>query len=290
MIILKKDIKQKSGYLDDNFKLFHLKDKKEIHFEYHYHDFNKIIIFLSGKVTYLIEGKAYNLKPWDILLVNSHDIHKPVIDSSETYERIVIWVNSEFIRNHNYENCDLMTCFRLADKKSFNLVRLEENLQNNLKSILNSLEKSMSSKEFASKLLSNTLFMELIIYINRIIVGNKYKTSETMLKYDNQIIAIIKYINDNLSSPSLSIKEISDKFYISRYNLMHKFKKQTGYTVHNYIIQKKLIAVKKLIQKGVPAVQASENIGFSDYSAFLRAFKKLFNASPRQFQNFSDNS
>lgn len=72
----------KSGYLNNDFQLFHLKDKKNQEFEFHYHDFNKIIIFLSGKVTYLIEGKAYNLKPWDILLVNNHDVHKPIIDSS----------------------------------------------------------------------------------------------------------------------------------------------------------------------------------------------------------------
>ena len=83
----------KHGYLNTNFKLFHLKDKKAQNFEFHYHDFNKIIIFISGKVTYHIEGKSYELKPWDILLINNHDIHKPVIDPSEAYERIIIWVN-----------------------------------------------------------------------------------------------------------------------------------------------------------------------------------------------------
>ena len=38
------------GYLNDNFKIFHIKDKKDITFEYHHHDFNKIIIFISGDV------------------------------------------------------------------------------------------------------------------------------------------------------------------------------------------------------------------------------------------------
>ena len=66
---------KQAGYLHQNFRLFHLKDKKNQEFEFHYHDFNKIIIFLSGNATYLVEGKAYDLKPWDILLVNNHDIH-----------------------------------------------------------------------------------------------------------------------------------------------------------------------------------------------------------------------
>jgi quercetin dioxygenase-like cupin family protein len=61
--------KVKRGYLNEDFHFFRLKDQKKNEFEYHYHDFNKIIIFLSGEVTYLIEGKSYILKPWDILLV-----------------------------------------------------------------------------------------------------------------------------------------------------------------------------------------------------------------------------
>lgn len=38
----------RSGYLQQNFRLFHLKDKKEQQFDFHYHDFDKIVIFLSG--------------------------------------------------------------------------------------------------------------------------------------------------------------------------------------------------------------------------------------------------
>ena len=56
----------RSGYLQQNFRLFHLKDKKEQQFDFHYHDFDKIVIFLSGNVTYIVEGKSYHLKPWDI--------------------------------------------------------------------------------------------------------------------------------------------------------------------------------------------------------------------------------
>ena len=78
---------QKRGYLNQNFLFFHLKDRKEEQYDYPYHEFNKMILLLSGKVTYMIEGKTYFLKPWDILLVNHHDIHRPVIDASEPYER-----------------------------------------------------------------------------------------------------------------------------------------------------------------------------------------------------------
>lgn len=70
----------KTGYLKEDFRLFHINDRTDREFEWHYHDFHKIIVFVSGKVTYHIEGKAYHLKPQDILLVSQGAIHKPEID------------------------------------------------------------------------------------------------------------------------------------------------------------------------------------------------------------------
>ncbi|NMF05518.1 helix-turn-helix domain-containing protein [Clostridium beijerinckii] len=272
----------KSGYLNNDFQLFHLKDKKNQEFEFHYHDFNKIIIFLSGKVTYLIEGKAYNLKPWDILLVNNHDVHKPIIDSSEIYERIIIWANSDFIENHNYENCDLSTCFRLANEKSFNLIRLNSKLQDNIKFIIDSLMTSFNSQDFGSKLLSNSLFIQLLVYLNRVHLNNMYINDEASLKYDKQIEKILKYINNNLSE-NLSTETLSQKFYISKYYLMHKFKKETGYTLHNYVNQKRLLMAKDLISSGEQITKVYLLCGFNDYTCFLRSFKNLFKKSPSEF-------
>jgi len=272
----------KSGYLNNDFQLFHLRDKKNQEFEFHYHDFNKIIIFLSGKVTYLIEGKAYNLKPWDILLVNNHDVHKPIIDSSEIYERIIIWANSDFIENHNYENCDLSTCFRLANEKSFNLIRLDSKLQDNIKFIIESLNISFNSQDFGSKLLSNSLFIQLLVYLNRVHLNNMYINDETSLRYDKQIEKILKYINNNLPK-NLSVETLSQKFYISKYYLMHKFKKETGYTLHNYVNQKRLLMAKDLISNGEQITKVYLQCGFNDYTCFLRSFKSLFKKSPSEF-------
>lgn len=275
-------MENKLGYLNRDFQLFHLKDKKSQNFEFHYHDFNKIIIFLSGKVTYLIEGKAYELKPWDILLVNNHDVHKPIIDSSKVYERIIIWANSDSIEKHNYENCDLSTCFKLACEKSFNLVRLENKLQDNIKFIIESLEASINSIDFGSKLLSNSLFIQLIVYINRVYIDNMYLSNKEEVKYDKQIEKILKYVNSNLKE-ELSVEVLSKEFYISKYYLMHKFKKETGYSLYSYVMQKRLLMAKDLIKSGESISKAFMQSGFNDYSCFFRSFKKMFHKSPREF-------
>ena len=59
----------KKGYLNSEFRLFHLTDRETHEIAYHYHDFDKITIFIKGNVSYMIEGKSYALKPYDIVLV-----------------------------------------------------------------------------------------------------------------------------------------------------------------------------------------------------------------------------
>ena len=42
--------------------LVHLKDSLAQKIDYHYHEFDKLVIFLGGKVTYVVEGVTYFLK------------------------------------------------------------------------------------------------------------------------------------------------------------------------------------------------------------------------------------
>ena len=117
---------EKTGYLKEEFRLFHINDRTDREFSYHYHDFHKIIVFLSGKVTYHIEGKAYHLKPRDILLVSQGAIHKPEIDFSVPYERFVLWIRDDI------KSTELLRCFQKAIDRSYNLIRLHPSLQEKL--------------------------------------------------------------------------------------------------------------------------------------------------------------
>ena len=91
----------KRGYLDQGFRLFHLKDTLAQKLQPHYHEFDKIILPLGGRVTYVVEGVAYFLKPWDMLLVQHNLIHRVAIDPEEPYERIVIWLGREWMASRS---------------------------------------------------------------------------------------------------------------------------------------------------------------------------------------------
>ncbi len=258
---------EKTGYLKEDFRLFHINDQTKKDFSYHYHDFHKIIVFISGKVTYHIEGKAYHLKPRDILLVSQGAIHKPEIDPSVPYERYIFWIRDDL-------SCqELNTCFQKANDRSFNLVRADSALQERLKDLLPEIEQTLQNKHFGDTVLRNALFTQFMIYINRIFLRTSSSPDKKTYSSDTQVEQLLKYINRNLSE-NLSIDQLANRFFFSKYHMMRKFKNETGYTIHNYITSKRLLMARSLISQGMPVMKAAQASGFHDYTTFVR-YRKL---------------
>ena len=264
---------EKTGYLKEDFRLFHINDQTKKDFSYHYHDFHKIIVFISGKVTYHIEGKAYHLKPRDILLVSQGAIHKPEIDPSVPYERYIFWIRDDL-------SCqELNTCFQKANDRSFNLVRADSALQERLKDLLPEIEQTLQNTHFGDPILKDALFTQFMIYINRIFLRTSSSPDKKTYSSDTQVEQLLKYINRNLSE-NLSIDQLANRFFFSKYHMMRKFKNETGYTIHNYITSKRLLMARSLISQGMPVMKAAQASGFHDYTTFVRAYKKQFGKAP----------
>lgn len=99
--------------------------------------------------------------------------------------------------------------------------------------------------------------------------------------FDSQIASILQYINHNLKE-DLSVETLSARYYVSKYHLMRKFKQETGYTLHNYIVNKRLLMARTLISNGMPVTKAAQESGFAEYSTFSRAYRKQFKTNPSE--------
>ena len=111
---------------------------------------------------------------------------------------------------------------------------------------------------------------------NRVTSRNRYITATAG---DSKIVSILQYLSLNLTEP-LSIDDIAERFYISKYHMMRRFKEETGYTIHSYVAEKRLLLARQLLQSGQSVTEACYRSGYQDYSTFSRAYRKRFGASP----------
>lgn len=269
----------REGYLKENYRLFHLRDTAGQERDFHFHEFDKIVILISGNVDYAVEDRKYALKAWDVLLISHHTIHKALIDKSEPYERIIIYLDRSF-PERMAPGAQLSECFDAADRTGRNLLSPDDAQREALKAALTAMESALKSTGFGAKAMADTLLIQLIIQINRISAASPRPLPAVG---GGKIENALSYINEHLSE-KLTVDVLAEKVYLSKYHFMRLFKESTGSTVHAYVRQKRLLYAARLIREGVNANKAAADAGFSDYSTFHRAFRECFSISPGELK------
>lgn len=266
--------------LSSDFEIYHYKDDRLSNVGTHHHDFFEFYFFIGGTVQFLIEGKVYDLKPGDIVLVNTSELHQLSIkDLSAPYERIVLWLNRDYVARLSTPDTHLADCFDSPLHK--NIIRADVEVQQHIRTLLNQILSRRGYNGYGSELLSGALLTELLILLN-IEIRDISTTPHVEARRSQLIEDLIGYINDHLDQ-ALPIDELADRFYLSKFHLSREFRRQTGTTLHRFIRQKKLILAKELILQRLPITEVHKQCGFGDYSNFFRAFRSEYNITPRQF-------
>ncbi len=265
------------GYLFENYRLFHLRDRRAQKVEPHYHEFDKLVMLHSGKVDYIIEGASYSLQPGDILFVRHNAIHKPIISAERDYERTVIWIRPGYLESLGGE---LGCCFELSQSRRSCLCRPGGEVAGRAKRLASELETALSETErFNAAMLADSVFLQLMVELCRCVLEESPAASGDT---DPKLDEVLRHINANLEA-ELDVDSLAAMCYLSRYYFMRRFKEYTGYTVHNYICQKRLAAAAELLESGMGVTDCAAKVGFPEYSSFLRAFKKMYSATPSEY-------
>ena len=277
---------EKKGYLSTDYRIFRLKDSTLKPIPFHYQDFHKIIFFLDGNVDYVIEGKTYHLTARDVVFVSAGEIHRPIfLSGSANYERIVIYVSPSFLerwQQQDPQHNDLSQCF-LQARKTASVMHQAPGTSHDLLFHMDKLEKTAHGEGFANGLFTEILFIEFMILVNRLLEGHELAGLEYAC-YDQKIQDDLAYINQHLAE-DLSIETLAAHTYTSKFYLMRKFKANTGYALHQYIRSKRLLLARDMLRIDMPIAQIAGEVGFADYSTFSRAFREMFQCSPREYRN-----
>jgi len=62
--------------------------------------------------------------------------------------------------------------------------------------------------------------------------------------------------------------------------MMRRFRRETGYSIHGYVTEKRLLLAQRLLAQGASPSEVGAQVGYQDYSTFSRAYKKQFGRGP----------
>ncbi len=257
-----------------------ISDDPEWSFSSHKHDDLSEIIYVSeGEGSFTISNKTYHVQSGDILIYNKGVIHEEGSSPENPLKTYFCGVGNLFIEGIE-EGCIIPSHLKPVIHAG--------NYKYKIESYISEIFEESNSQVLGYEIICQNLLTSLIILILRIITSDHQAISENRTTAaaapDSLGYKIKEYIDKNYTT-NISLSKIANRLYISPHYLSHTFKKETGYSPINYMINRRVGEAKKLLLTTEMNVQeVARYVGYENANYFTMIFKKATGVSPTKFK------
>jgi len=246
----------------------------------HSHNFYELLYCTNTcGAEYLLGAERYRLQKGDILIVPPGVSHRPLLPAqmAEPYRREVIWISQDFFdRLLEQVSGQAMSGLTMA-----HLLRTAGTPWEFLGGLFHSgvQENEQRRPGWQTIVLGNTITLLTQLYR-----AAAEQTAAPLPAEEPELLdRILTYIEQHLAE-KLTLAELARHFYVSQSTISQVFRRKMGVSFYRCVTQRRLIAAKSLIARGLPLEQVGLQVGFADHSTFYRAFKQEYGISPRQYR------
>ena len=263
------------------FEVYHPTDDNWHSVIFHSHPFYEFYIFLRGGVHIMVEEQLFeDVQPYDLFIFPPGYMHQniPALTGG-SYTRAYFYITESFLRGMSQPECDLSELVSLVTEHKRFHFRLGEERCLPLLRQMDELIGAQGALRPADQLINRCRMAILVAALCQAAVD---LPRDGAVAANNRAAKVMRYINRHVTEP-VSLDGLAEHFFISKYHLAREFKQYTGSSIHQYILEKRVVYAQLLMQRGVPPAEAAEECGFSDYTGFFRAFKTRTGHSPQEY-------
>lgn len=271
-----------SNLSDFNFELLYITKSKfenDWHSIAHIHPFMEIFFITEGNGSFQLENNIVNVKKNDLIIINPNCLHTEKSNLNKCpLEYIALGIDNFSINFFNLNNQK----FSNYDSKNYHVINIEKNSHTMLKQ-LNLIIDEINLKNYKYEIACKSILSLFIVNIFRMIPSISILQNEK--KNLNLECAKIKNYLDSHYSENITLETLSSLSYMNKFSLIHDFTKQIGTSPISYLIKKRVIEAKSLLETTNYSIKdISSIVGFSNSSYFSQMFKKQTQFSPKQYR------
>ena len=271
--------------------------------DFHFHKQYEILLFLGDRALLEVGKSSYHAQRGDLFLINNKEYHRTNSSVGTSHNRYVLQFDPDLVNDLCLAFGYNFTKFFENRPESFiHKINLQGELLERVTTLMDRIGDCISLHDDENKKVRvRLLLLELLLNLNEMyefLLNDKDNsgikdsvkgaTDQANIEFKdpimnrNRIVEIKEYIQNNIYE-RLELDEIATEFYISRYYLSRYFKKETGFTVVQYITNQKMLTAKKLLKAGFAVTEVAEKLSYNSDSHFIAVFKKANGVTPKQY-------
>jgi AraC family transcriptional regulator len=179
----------------------------------------------------------------------------------------------------------MRVCEESHGGRKVELIQRNGVVDRNLQGLLSAMADDLKAGCPAGRIFGESLATAIAAY-----VATKYSVFGTrFLSYRDglskkRLSDAIDYIQANLRS-NLGVADIAAAAFMSPYYFGKLFKQSTGQTIHQYVLEQRLLKARVLLStSAAPLSEIGLSVGLANQSHFTTVFKRHFGATPRHFR------
>ena len=242
----------------------------------HSHDYYELYFLTEGNREVFLDNKMFSVKKNSLVVIPPFSLHKT---EGGTFTRINVNIHPDRLSEQQRKFLDGFAktpAMELNERYRDTILRLlSEGAE-----IQTMYTLDETREEYLSAVVK-LLFLYLGLEHNPPLPAY----GEDRCKYvSSEMLKIIHYLNEHYNKP-VTLKELCERFFLSKASLCKKFKSYMDCSVMDYILELRLRNAQKMLQTSdKPLADIAIACGFSSVNYFRNTFKKGLGISPLKYR------
>lgn len=242
---------------------------REWHSIPHTHTNAELFYIVDGAGEFQVESQCIPIEQRDIVMVNANVTHTERHVGNKPFEYLVIGVDKISFIQHNLND------------HQYVLLPGDSESESEIFPILNQMLAEIHNKQAEYQKVCDSLLNILLIKLQRI----GHISMELEIKWKSKECEHLKRFIDLNFTEMLTLDKLAQHTHLSKYYLVHAFRKETGYSPIHYLNMKRIEEGKRLLMSTNHTIaKISQHLGFSTQSYFCYCFKRMTGSTPVEYR------
>jgi len=236
-----------------------------------YHKEVEIHFIKRGKGFYFIHNRKYFFDTDTAIIIYPDQQHFFHLDYPYFIEKVSVYFSPNFLKKVNFDINSIPHFVNLLGREKAEI-----------QLIIDVMRSEIADENKFSEVIIEKAISLILVLLKRC----KYNSRVSDKRRSPIVDDIIDYINRNYQK-DITISDLSKVMHKSESYLSHLLKEFTGIGIKSYLLQKKILEAKKILesQPDMKVIKVGEKVGFHSFALFNRTFKKITGTTSSLYRN-----